>query len=159
MNLPAGRRGELLPFTIIGVVCIIAGGLVAAVTAPAPTEPWTWAAAYLVLVAGVAQVGLGLGQAMFTSPTPPRIVAAQAAGWNLGNAAVIGGTLLGNLALVDVGGVLLVVTLGLLARGLTPAGVRPVDGARRWCLYGYRVLVLILLVSIPVGLVLARVRS
>lgn len=156
----AGRRSELLPFTVVGTLSIIAGGLVAAVTAPAPSEHGTWSAAYLVLVAGVAQIGLGLGQAMFTSRrTRPPIVAAQAAGWNVGNAAVISGTLLGALALVDIGGVMLVITLGLMARGLAPAGAQPLRGVRRLGLYGYRILVLILLVSIPVGLVLARLRG
>jgi hypothetical protein len=35
---------------------------------------------------------------------------------------VLAGTLLGITALVDLGGALLVVTLGLLARGLSPVG-------------------------------------
>ena len=39
------------PFGIVGVVRVVAGGLVAAATAPAPTEHGGWAAAYLVLVA------------------------------------------------------------------------------------------------------------
>jgi hypothetical protein len=124
----AGRRHELLPFIVIGGVCVVAGGLVAAVTAPAPTEHGTWAAAYLVLVGGVAQAGLGLGQATFTTGTSTPVVAVQAAGWNLGNAAVLVGTLLGVTALVDLGGVLLVVTLGLLARGLRPAELTSTTG-------------------------------
>lgn len=156
----AGRRHELLPFTVSGVLCVIAGGLVAAVTASSPTEHGTWAAAYLVLVCGVAQAGLGLGQALFTASTSAPVVAVQFVGWNVGNAAVLVGTLAGLTALVDLGGGLLVVTLGLLARGLIPAaGVCRVAGALRCCLYGYRLLVLLLLVSIPVGLILARVRA
>jgi hypothetical protein len=138
---------------------VTAGGVLAAVTAPAPSEHTTWAAAYLVLVGGVAQAGLGLGQAMFaTRGTSSRLIAAEVAGWNLGNAAVLAGTLLDLTVLVDFGGVLLVVTLGLLARGLR-GGVSPADRAGRWLLRGYRLLVLILLISIPVGLVLARVRA
>jgi hypothetical protein len=149
----------LLPFTAIGVLCITAGGLAAA-TASAPSEHTTWAAAYLVLVlvGGIAQVGLGFGQATFTAGTSTPVLASQVAGWNLGNAAVLAGTLQGSTAVVDLGGALLVVTLGLLARGLSPTGVRPVGGAGRWCLYGYRVLMVILFVSIPVGLVLAQIR-
>ena len=152
------RRQQLLPFTVIGVLCVIAGGLLAAATAPAPSEHTTWAAAYLVLVGGVAQAGLGSGQAMFTARISTPVLAGQVAGWNLGNAAVLAGTLLGITALVDLGGALLVVTLGLLAGGLIPPGIRPVSGTKRWCLYGYRLLVLILFVSIPVGLVLAQIR-
>ncbi|HEX6405181.1 MAG TPA: hypothetical protein VF003_18810 [Pseudonocardiaceae bacterium] len=155
----AQSRPQLLPFAVIGVLCVIAGGLLAAATAPRAGEHTTWAAAYLVLVGDVAQVGLGFGQAMFTARTSTPVLAGQVGGWNLGNAAVLAGTLLGITALVDLGGALLVVTLGLLARGLSPAGVRPVRGAGRWFLYGYRVLVLILFVSIPVGLVLAQIRT
>jgi len=155
---PAHRRPQLLPFTAIGVLCITAGGLLAAATASAPSEHTTWAAAYLVLVGGIAQVGLGFGQATFTAGTSTPVLASQVAGWNLGNAAVLAGTLQGSTAVVDLGGALLVVTLGLLARGLSPTGVRPVGGAGRWCLYGYRVLMVILFVSIPVGLVLAQIR-
>lgn len=153
------RWQEWVPFTVIGVAYVIAGGLVAAVTAPAPTEHTSWAAAYLVLVGGVAQAGLGLGQAMFTDRIPAPVVAVQAAGWNLANVAVLAGTLLGVTALVDLGGALLLVTLTLLGRGLRPSRMRPANGARRWFLYGYRLLVLILLISVPVGLVLARLRS
>ena len=57
----ARRRAAAAPFVAIGVLCVIAGGLTAGVTAPAASERSSWASAYLVLVAGVAQVGLGLG--------------------------------------------------------------------------------------------------
>ena len=154
----AQRRQQLLPFTVIGLLCVIAGGLLAAATAPAPSEHTTWAAAYLVLVGGVAQAGLGSGQAMFAARSSTAVLVGEVAGWNLGNAVVLAGTLLGISALVDLGGALLVVTLGLLARGLISSEIRPVRGAKRWCLYGYRLLVVILFVSIPVGLVLAQIR-
>lgn len=158
VSSPGVRRRELLPFVRTGVLCVIAGGLVAAVTAPAPTEHGTWVAAYLVLVGGVAQVGLALGQAMFTTRTSTRVIAVQAVGWNVGNAAVIVGTLLGVTALVDLGGAFLVTALVLLGRGVSPARARPADSGAKWSLHGYRLLVLILLVSIPIGLVLARAR-
>lgn len=156
VSSPLVRRREFLPFVLTGVLCVIAGGLVAAVTAPAPTEHGTWVAAYLVLVGGVAQAGLGLGQAMFTARTSARVVAVEAVGWNVGNASVIVGNLLGVTALVDLGGAFLVIALILLARGVSPARARPVAGGAKWYLHGYRLLVLILLVSIPIGLILAR---
>lgn len=156
VSFPLVGRREVLPSVLTGVLCVIAGGLVAAVTAPAPTEHGTWVAAYLVLVGGVAQAGLGVGQAMFTTQTSARVVAVEAVGWNVGNASVIVGTLLGVTALVDLGGAFLVIALILLARGVSPGAVRPVAGGARWYLRGYRLLVLILLVSIPIGLVLAR---
>ena len=154
----ADRPPELVWFAAIGTVWIVAGGLVAAVTAPRPTEHGTWAAAYLVLVCGVAQAGLGLGQGLSTRYTPAPVIALQLIGWNLGNAAVLVGTLTGRLALVDVGAALLVVTLVLLARSLFPVPARHTPG-RRWLRYGYALLILALLLSIPAGLVLARVQA
>lgn len=155
----AERRSEVLPFAVVGLACLVAGGLVAAATAPAPSEHGTWAAAYLVLVGGVAQAGLGLGQATFAAHLSARIIAAEVIGWNVGNAAVLAGAPLGSTALVDLGGVLLVVTLGLLARGLRPAKLQAAPALHRWYLFGYRLLVLVLLVSVPVGLALARIRA
>lgn len=149
-------KHEGLPFFVVGGACIIAGGLVAAATAPTPTEHGTWAAAYLVLVAGVAQVGIGLGQVTFAPATPTPVVAMHVAGWNLGNAAVLVGTLIGVTPVVDLGGLLLVVTLALLAYGLRTAKTQQTDGVHRSGLLGYRLLLLILLVSIPIGLALAR---
>lgn len=159
-----------MPFAVLGTLCVVAGGLVAAATAPTPSEHGSWAAAYLVLVAGVAQVGLGVGQAALAVRMPS--VASRTAefvAWNCGNALVIAGTLAGVTALVDAGGALLVATLALLVRGVRGARRTPVvadatttraggrsEGPRRLPLYAFRVLVLILLVSIPIGLILAR---
>lgn len=146
-----------VPFTAAGVGCVVAGGLVAAATAPAPSTHGSWAAAYLVLVAGVAQVALGWGQAALAPRLPARgRVAAQVGAWNLGNAAVLVGTLTGVLPLVDVGGVVLVIGLALLADAVR-GGVRHDARSPRWWLYGFRLLVVVLLVSIPTGLVLARI--
>ncbi|HEY7857783.1 MAG TPA: hypothetical protein VIC82_04710 [Candidatus Nanopelagicales bacterium] len=132
---------------------VIVGGLVAAVTTPMGWQHGAWAAAYLVLVTGVAQIGLGLAQAVLaTAPPSPAAVAVQVSGWNLGGAAVILGTLAGAPAVVSVGGVLLVACLGLLVYGVR--GGRP--GRLLWI---YRVLVLVLLVSIPVGLAMSWLRS
>lgn len=149
------RQAAALPFAVFGAGCVVAGGLVAAATASAPTEHGTWAAAYLVLVAGVSQMALGVGQAALAARTPTRaMVAAEFAIWNLGNAAVITGTLLGLTTMIDVGGAFLVVALGLLL-----LAVRGTAGRYRWSLLAFRLLVVVLLVSIPVGLVLARVRG
>jgi hypothetical protein len=157
---PLAARGmQLLPFTAIGVACVVAGGLVAAATAHAPTQHASWAAAYLVLVGGVAQVGLGMGQALFAGRPSATLVTAQLACWNVGNAAVIAGTLASLPVLVDVGGALLVVTLLLLTYALRASGARVAGGVRRWYLHGFRLLVAILAVSIPIGLVLAQLRS
>ena len=152
-DLASLRRRGAVPPVVLGVVSVIVGGLVAAVTTPAGWQHGAWAAAYLVLVTGVAQIGLGVGQAVLAA-TPPSsaLVALQVSGWNLGSAAVILGTLAGAPALVSVGGVLLVACLGLLMYGVR-------GGQTGRLLWLYRLLVLVLLVSIPVGLLLSWLRS
>ena len=154
ISLP-GQLSRALPLTLTGAICIAAGGMVSAVTASTPSENASWSAAYLVLVAGVAQVGLGMGQALLSSrPVTRRMVAAQFTAWNLGNGAVITGTLVDVVWLVDVGGALLVVALTLVL-----LSVRKGVPHRTWLLHGFRLLVAVLLVSIPIGLLLARVEN
>jgi hypothetical protein len=149
ITLPA-PTDRWAPSFLIGAACVVAGGIVAAITATAPSENGAWAAAYLVLVGGVAQIALGLGQAWLAARPPSReAVVAELAIFNLGNAAVIGGTLAGRTWLVDLGGALLVVALALYLWT-----TRRARGG--WVLPAYRLLVAFVLVSIPVGLVLAR---
>lgn len=151
----ATRWPPALPFAAVGGACVIAGGLVAAATAPAPSEHGTWASAYLVLVAGVAQLALGVGQALL-APSPPsrHVVVVECTVWNAGNTAVLAGTLLSLVPLVDAGGVLLVLALSLLTLEVRGAGRRG-----GWGLRLYRLLVAVVLVSIPIGLLLARAGS
>ncbi|HEY9474429.1 MAG TPA: hypothetical protein VIS06_11330 [Mycobacteriales bacterium] len=157
------RRRAALPFAVLGVVFVVIGGLVAAATAPVASEHGSWAAAYLVLVAGVSQAGLGVGQAMLARRVPSRrVLNVELVTWNVGNAAVIAGTLLETTSLVDVGGVVLLVTLALMIRAVRGGGAATAAeaGAVRpagWMLLTFRILVLVLLVTIPIGLVLARI--
>ena len=137
---------------VIGAGAVVAGGLVAAVTGPAGWERGSWVAAYLVLVVGVAQLGLAAGVAWLSDPAPTRqLVGSGVVVWDLGHAAVLVGTLGRVEWAVNVGGVLIVLALlgALLA-------VRP--NRRGWLLWTYRALVVVVLVSVPVGLVLARLR-
>lgn len=60
------RTPSGLAFVIVGGVSIILGGLAAAATSPLGWEHGSWAAAYLVLVTGAAQLLLGVGQDHFT---------------------------------------------------------------------------------------------
>lgn len=150
----ASRWSAALPFVGFGTMCVVAGGLVSAVTALAPSEHGAWAAAYLVLVGGVAQVALGAGQAQLAPRIPPRkLLIAELVAWNLGNAAVLSGELSGVIPLVYAGGAVLVAALTLLVRGMRGTAARV-----PWMLHAFRALVLLLLVSIPVGLVLAELR-
>lgn len=155
--LPAGlprRWPAAWPFAAAGTACVVAGGLVAAAVAMAPSQLGSWAAAYLVLVGGVAQVALGTGQALLALRAPGRrVVAAELAAWNAGNGSVLAGTLLGADWLTDAGGVLLIAALALLLSVSRGAVRRPA-----WPLHLYRALVTLLLVSIPAGLMIAAVR-
>lgn len=155
------RRAAARPFVAVGIAAVVAGGFVAAATAPAPSEHGSWAAAYLVLVMGVAQVALGFGQALL-APQPPsrRLVTAEFATWNLGNAAVVAGTLLDTTPMVDAGGLALVAALALAIRAVRGcARLRQETGRRDLALHGFRALIAVLLVSIPVGLTLAQLRA
>ncbi|WP_022885645.1 hypothetical protein [Glaciibacter superstes] len=142
-------------FLVFGTTAIIAGGLVAAVTGPLQWERGSWVAAFLVLVGGVAQVALGAAQHALTPRHPsPATVVTELLAWNLGGAAVIVGTLVRMPLVVDAGGILLVVALVALLRAVRSGAARP-----RWALLTYRCLLVVLIVSIPIGLVLAHLRA
>lgn len=134
----------------LGAVCVVLGGLVAAVTGPMGWAKGAWAAAYLVLVMGVAQYAMGRMRA--AGPGGDRAGWVQLAGWNLGSLLVIAGTLATTPLLVDLGSVLLVVALVLALRAR-------VGGAPPAAMLAYRALLLVLAVSIPVGIVLSHLRS
>lgn len=137
---------------VLGAVCVVAGGLVAAVTGPLDLLHGSWAAAYLVLVCGVASLVVAAAQTwLVAGPVPSSAAAAQALAWVAGNVGVLGGTLAGSSPLVVVGGVLLVVALVVaLAVALR---VR-----HRLLGWAYRLVLVLVTLSIPVGLVLSVVR-
>lgn len=136
------------PFVVIGTGLVVVGGLVSAAAAPTASYHSSWAVAYIVLVAGVAQALLGLGQAVLTEGT-------VSAGerqlelwcWNLGNAAVVAGTLLDVPIMLYVGCVGLIVTLVLVMRAL-------VHVPSNLLVWSVRVVIAVLLISIPTGIVL-----
>jgi hypothetical protein len=142
---------QIAPALVIALGSTIAGGLVAAATARVASEKTSWAAAYLVLVGGVATLGLALGRG-FLSPARAsgRSLGVELLSWVAGNALVFVGTLVDLTWLVDVGGALLVAALALIV-----VGVRRGPGPG-WVRGAFTGLVVLLLVSIPVGLVLAR---
>ncbi|HET8971396.1 MAG TPA: hypothetical protein VFN19_10075 [Candidatus Nanopelagicales bacterium] len=155
MQLRDESVGSALPFVVLGVVSVVAGGLVAAVTGPTGWEHGSWAAAYLVLVTGVAQVGLGVAQAgLAATPLSRRRLSVELVGWNVGSALVILGTLLTAPPVVVAGSALLVIALVTFALTVQGATVGPT-----WVRVAFLLLVLVLLVSIPVGVVLSVLRS
>jgi hypothetical protein len=148
-------RNRLVAWLLVGLgaACVVGGGLASAATAMHPTEHTAWAVAYLVLVGGVAQVALG-GAVLAFAPGPSRgAVLAELVCWNVGNAGVLAGVLAGLNVLVDIGGALLVVALVLAVLGVR--GARE-GGTRGALLNAFRALVLVLLLSIPAGLLLAQ---
>ena len=144
---PASR-----PFVLAGGACVIGGGLVSAAMAPAASYHSSWAVAYIILVAGVAQAALGLGQGTLTDgDVPRRVVRAELGGWNLGNAAVVTGTLLTVAAVLYVGCALLVTALALMLHA-----IRHTPSSRT--LVATRVIIALILFSMPIGIVLQALR-
>jgi hypothetical protein len=145
------------PFRVLtglGALSVVAGGVVAAVTGPLELDKGSWLAAYLVLVSGVSQFVIGQAPArLAVRPISSRWAWSLVASWNLGNAAVISGTLLALPQLVDVGSVLLVLGLGIAA-----FSVRGGDPSTRALGWAYRFVLLVLAISIPIGVLLAHVR-
>ncbi|HEY0969811.1 MAG TPA: hypothetical protein VGE02_02415 [Gemmatimonadales bacterium] len=149
------RLPSLLPFAVLGSACIVAGGLVAAATAPLELEHGSWMAAYLVLALGVGQAALGAGQSLLADrPPSPTVVALEAGGWNLGGAMVVAGTLLSAPLLTTLAGVALLATLLLFVRGVREGG-HGGEGSMRTARWLYLAILTILVVSVPVGVVLA----
>jgi len=143
-----------------GYLCIVAGGLVAAVTGPLDLVHGSWAAAYLVLVGGIGQLALGWVPGVLGRPTDGGSAWAVLFAWNLGNAAVLAGTFTGRTIGVDVGSVLLVLALVLALVALSGwrSEVLAGDRWRRLLGWSYLGLLVLLVVSIPVGIVLAHLR-
>lgn len=139
-------------FFVIGSCFIVLGGLVAAVTGPLGLSHGSWLAAYLVLVCGAAQCAMGPAQQyLAVHPIPARTSWIQLICWNLGNAAVIAGTLTAVPVVVDIGGGLVTIPLILTVRAVR-------NSSRRLLCRAYSAAMGILIISIPVGLTLAHLR-
>lgn len=153
---PNGRRLVSPPVwgMVIGAALVIAGGLVAAVASPLELPSGSWLAAYLVLVCGVPQYASGR---LATRAAASRLGWAMLACWNIANAAVIGGTLTRFPLMVDAGGILLLVPLIGALRALLRRDRVLLRGS------GWRgilvALIVVLIISMPIGLVLAHLRA
>jgi hypothetical protein len=148
------RWPAMRPFVLVGTASVVAGGLVAAVTRPLDLELGSWLAAFLVLVGGVAQIALGAGQAWLAGGPPSnRRLAGEVIAWNSGLAATIAGSLLAVPVLTSAGGVATLVALVAFLTGTGASGAGP-----RWAALAYRAVLVVVLVSTPVGLALAWAR-
>ncbi|MGB4135864.1 MAG: hypothetical protein WA971_04835, partial [Microbacterium sp.] len=152
MNSSTGAR-PATAMRLFGLAAVILGGLVAAVTGPLDLAKGSWLAAYLVLVVGVAQSAMASARRHWQRASLPSWHGwAQLACWNAGSLAVIAGTLLAAPAAVYGGSAALVIALGLAVDASRHAVV---SDRERGVLLGYRLLLLLLAVSIPVGTVLS----
>lgn len=144
---------------MLGAGFVLLGGLVAAVTEPLELAKGSWLAAYLVLVCGVPHYLIGRVVAQFQVERAGWVLLAT---WDLGNVAVVVGTLTAAPYIVDTGGLILLVPLLFLLWIVTrrKRGQGVATGRReavwRWML---AVFIIALIVSIPVGLVLAHLRA
>lgn len=141
-------RGAL-PLLATGAAAIVAGGLLAAAVAPAPTRSLVWLAAYLVLVVGVIQIALAAGQAQLAGRTAGSArLRLEWALFNLGSIGVMAGTVTGLTLPVALGTVAL---LGALLVFWLAVRRAPAAGARR----AYQGLVMLVTLSACVGLYLS----
>lgn len=153
---------------VLGALGVVSGGLVAAVSDPLSLAKGGWLAAYLVLVCGVGQYVMGLVQARpEVRPTGAGHGWTQVLCWNVGNLGVVVGTLAGVVWVVDLSAVLLLVALGAALAVVSPGRLsdgrepgRPGRGrGERLAWWAYRAMLLVLVVSLPVGVVLAHTGS
>jgi len=152
MTGASGALRRALPFFVAAAVYVIAGGVLAAATAYVTTQKTAWATAYIVLVGGVAQAVLGAALGWLSRHASTRLSQNACALFNVGNIGVLAGQLSGLLALTFAGGALLVAALILVI-----LAARHREDAHPALLWTFRVLVVVLAVSIPTGLILAAV--
>lgn len=139
------------PFLTVGVAAIALGGLFSAATARFASYHSAWFVAYLVLVVGIAQVGLGLGQWRLASkPLGVAVLFVELLIFNVGNAGVMWGSLTSEPLWVDIGSVLLLVSLVTFGWMVWKPRRR---GAALW---GYWALLVLLFASVFVGLFFAH---
>lgn len=147
------RAAIAAPFLAVALLAIVAGGLLAAVVAHAPSRALVWMVAYLVLVVGVAQALFGVAQAWLAGRLPSlRLVAWQCMLFNLGNTGVITGTLMGRAPVVVLGTAAF--TLALVSFLAGTRGARP-----GWPLTAYRVGLGLLALGAATGVSLVLVRA
>lgn len=142
-------------FFVLSVLAIVAGGILSAFSARRPTRLTAWASAYLVLVVGVIQAGLAAAWYGLKQPGSAVGVLAFIL-YNLGNAAVLSGTILrmrhrSAAAFVDWGGILIAAAMVGLLLALTGTPLSPLSVI-------VIVLVAIIAVSMPIGLYLSHKR-
>ena len=137
------------PLLVPGLAGVVTGGLIAAGVAHAPTSATVWLTAYLVLVVGVAQLALAIGQALLASPVVGVArIRLESLLFNVGGVVVMAGTIGDILALVLFGTLVFVGALGAFV-----LAVRGTDGG--YVAHAYRGMIAFLAISAVVGLLLS----
>lgn len=143
------------PFLAVGVAAVVAGGVAAAVVRPAGWERGSWVAAFLVLVVGVGQAGLAIGQsAAVRGGLSRRTIVAELGLGNGGASLVIVGTLWSSPLIATVGSLLFGATIALFARHSHRS-----RGHRGWMQRSYLALLVVLMASVPIGIALSWLRA
>ena len=149
---PIARVDPIRTGITIGFLAIFAGGMIAAITAPLNLEKGSWLAAYLTLVAGLTQLLLSHQHQILRLARPAsRPLWIQLALWIAGNLLVIVGSLATAPLAVDLGGAILVVAL-LIALKFS------VGTPLVWRAWPLRLFYTAVIISTPIGLVLAHTR-
>lgn len=139
------------PFVVLGAIGVVGGGLLSAAMAGAPSYHASWAVAYIVLIPGVAQLVLGVAQTALTDGAlRGSTITAEVICWNLGNAAVVAGTLAGIPAVLYLGDALILATLAVILAAVRHARRGPIL-ATTW------VVAAILVVGVPVGSIIQAI--
>jgi len=158
MSIPAGqapwtRMRTAMPFVLVAALAVVGGGMLSAAMAHAPCRTAMWAVAYLVLVVGVVQAVLGVGQALLSQQGPgARIRAVEWLAFNAGNTGVIAGTVVSSWPLVLAGTLLFVLALAIFLHATRTA-------RRGWPAHAYRLLIVCMGGSAIVGLLLSATRT
>lgn len=143
-------------FETLGFVAIAAGGLLAAFSAKRASRLTSWASAYLVLIAGLVQVGFAYGwsQLLPHSAMLPRIGLVL---FDLSNVLILAGTVK-RYRTNSAGGVVKVGGLCLLAAMVLLLCAQNYQHFS-WTLAWYLALIILILVSMPIGLILSHRRT
>lgn len=138
----------------VGGAAVTAGGLVAALAGPMAWDRGSWVAAFLVLVTGVAQVGIGAAQAhLGRSSQGVRFAVTECVLWTGGSLGIVIGSLLTSPGAVAIFSAPLIAVLAM-----SLFAVREADRESGYVLL-HRLFVGTLLVSIPIGIALTFARA
>lgn len=147
------RVRAAMSFVVMAALAVVGGGVLAAAMAHAPNRMVMWAVAYLVLVVGVIQAVLGVGQALLLQRVPAgrtRIIEWLA--FNAGSAGVITGTVVSSWRVVLLGTLLFALALVIFLYATRVA-------RRGWPILAYRLLIVFMGGSAIVGLLLSALRT